>query len=72
MDVSLIANEVIDSLLKRNACGVICKLEMEKAYDRIYWDFFFFFLVLNKMRFDDKWIRCIRWCIFYCKLINFC
>ena len=34
MDVSLIANEVIDSLLKRNACGVICKLDIEGQRSR--------------------------------------
>ena len=35
LDVALIANEVIDSLLKRKESGVMCKLDLEKAYDRI-------------------------------------
>ena len=35
LDVALIANEVIDSLLKRKESGVLCKLDLEKAYDRI-------------------------------------
>ena len=31
LDVALIANEAIDSLLKRNESGVLCKLDLEKA-----------------------------------------
>ena len=30
LDVALIANEAIDSLLKRNESGVLCKLDLEK------------------------------------------
>ena len=39
LDAALIANEVIDSLLKRKESGVLCTLDLEKAYDRINWDF---------------------------------
>ena len=35
LDAILIANEAIDSLLKRNESGVLCKLDLEKAYDHI-------------------------------------
>ncbi|WKA01615.1 hypothetical protein VitviT2T_019886 [Vitis vinifera] len=35
LDAALIANEAIDSLLKRNESGVLCKLDLEKAYDHI-------------------------------------
>ena len=35
MDASLLANEVIDTLLKRKEKGVLCKLDIEKAYDQI-------------------------------------
>ena len=31
----LIANEIIDSLLKNNESGVMCKLDIEKAYDHL-------------------------------------
>ena len=61
LDASLITNEAINSLLKGNACGVICKLDTEKAYDNANWNFLL--LVLNKMGFSDKWIRWIKWCI---------
>ncbi|RVW47682.1 hypothetical protein CK203_095454 [Vitis vinifera] len=36
---ALIANEAIDSLLKGDEAGVLCKLDLEKAYDHINWDF---------------------------------
>ena len=33
LDTALIANEAIDSLLKWNESRVLCKLDIEKAYD---------------------------------------
>ena len=39
LDAVLIANEAGDSLLKSNECGVMCKLDIEKAYDHLKWDF---------------------------------
>ena len=39
LDAVLIANEAVDSLLKSNECGVMCKLDIEKAYDHLKWDF---------------------------------
>ena len=35
LDASLIANEVVDSTLKSKDKGVLCKLEIEKAYDHL-------------------------------------
>ena len=39
MDASLIANEVIDSMVKGKERGILCKLNIEKAYDKINWKF---------------------------------
>ena len=39
MDAYLIANEVIDSMLKKKENELLCKLDIEKAYDRIKWKF---------------------------------
>ena len=49
---SLVANEAIDSILKRNSCGIVCKLDIEKAYDHVNWNFLL--SVLRKMGFRDK------------------
>ena len=38
MDASLLANKVIDTLLKRKERGVLCNLDIEKAYDQINWN----------------------------------
>ena len=35
LDVVLVANEVIDSILKSNERAVMCKLEIEKVYDHV-------------------------------------
>ncbi|RVW47602.1 Transposon TX1 uncharacterized 149 kDa protein [Vitis vinifera] len=61
LDVALIANEAIDSLLKWDESGVLCKLYLEKAYDHINWDFLL--TVVQKMGFGVKWVGWIRWCI---------
>ena len=57
-DAVLIANEAIDSILKSNRVGVLCKLDIEKAYDRVNWNFLL--EVLEKMGFGRRWINWIR------------
>ena len=61
LDVALIGNEAIDSLLKSNSCGLICKLDIEAAYDYVSWSFLL--MMLKKMGFGDRWISWIEWCI---------
>lgn len=38
-DVALIANEIVDEMLKKKRRVVLCKLDMEKAYDNVNWAF---------------------------------
>ena len=35
MDASLMANAAIDTIVKRKEKGLLCKLDIEKAYDQI-------------------------------------
>ena len=50
LDASLIANEVISSMQKRKERGVLCKLDIEKAYDQINWSF-----ILKVLKKDGFW-----------------
>ncbi|RVX02717.1 LINE-1 reverse transcriptase-like [Vitis vinifera] len=61
LDASLIANEVIDLWQKRKEKGVICKLDIEKAYDSLNWQFLM--KVLQKMGFGQKWLGWMWSCI---------
>ncbi|RVW93878.1 Transposon TX1 uncharacterized 149 kDa protein [Vitis vinifera] len=61
LDASLIANEVIDSWQKRKEKGLICKLDIEKAYDSINWNFLM--KVLQKMGFGSKWVGWMWSCV---------
>ena len=71
LDAVLIANEVVDSRLKSNQGGVMCKLDIEKAYDQVGWKFLL--AMLKQMGFGERWIKWIEWCIStvrYSVLIN--
>ena len=46
---------------KRKEKGILCKLDIEKAYDQINWNFIL--MLLLEMGFGTKWISWIRWCI---------
>ena len=61
LDVVLIANEAVDSRLKDNVGGLLCKLDIEKAYDNVSWGFLL--AVLEKMGFGERSINWIDWCI---------
>ena len=61
LDASLIANEVVDYWQKRKEKGLVGKLDIEKAYDSINWNFLM--KVLHKMGFGSHWMEWIWWCI---------
>ena len=54
LDAVLIANEAIDSVLKNNENGIMCKLDIEKANDNVDWAFLL--TIMQKMGFGEKWI----------------
>ena len=51
----------MDSILRKKKSELLCKLDIEKAYEHISWDFLF--QILERMGFDKKWISWIKWCI---------
>ena len=61
MDEVLIANKAIDSILKSNRGTILCKLDIEKAYDHVDWSFLL--AVLEKMGFGERCRRWIKWCL---------
>jgi hypothetical protein len=61
LDSVLIANECLDSRLKASLPGVLCKLDLEKAYDHVNWDFLIY--LLRRCGFSDKWRKWIYFCV---------
>nr|XP_016454476.1 PREDICTED: uncharacterized protein LOC107778702 [Nicotiana tabacum] len=55
MDASLIANECVDSTIKEKIPGILCKLDIEKAFDHINWSFLL--KLLKDLGFGIKWIQ---------------
>ena len=61
LDSILIASECIDSRLKSGVPGVLCKLDVEKAYDHVSWDFLMY--MFQRCGFSEKWRKWVRYCI---------
>ena len=68
LNASLIANEVIDSIRKRKERGVLCKLDIKKAYDHINWNFLLG--VIQKKGFGWRWVRWITMVHLYCFVLD--
>ena len=51
LHASLLANELVDSRVKQKQPGILCKLDTEKAYDHVNWDFL---KILKDMGFGSR------------------
>ena len=61
LDVVLVANEIVEDYRKGNKKRLVFKIDFEKAYNNVSWDFLDF--VLQKKNFGRKWRSWIRGCL---------
>jgi hypothetical protein len=61
LDPILIANESLDSRRRSGEPGILCKMDVEKAYDHVNWDFLLY--MLKRCGFGEKWCSWISFCI---------
>jgi hypothetical protein len=60
LDHVLNANECLDNRLRSGEPSVICKMDLDKAYDQVNWDFLLYMLSCG---FGEKWNFWIAHCI---------
>jgi hypothetical protein len=61
LDFFSFANEGIDGHLKLNETGVLCKLDLEEAYEHVSWDSLL--CMLRRCGYGEKWQSWIEHCI---------
>ncbi|WMV42794.1 hypothetical protein MTR67_036179 [Solanum verrucosum] len=59
IDATRIPSECVDTRVKGDDPGIMCKLDIEKAYDHVNWGF----RILKQMGFGEKWLKWIDYCI---------
>lgn len=71
LDEILIANECMEEMKKKGRKGIVCKVDLEKAYEHVNWEFLDY--VLSLKGFGQRWRKWICGCVtsvHYALLIN--
>ncbi|KAJ9674188.1 hypothetical protein PVL29_023628 [Vitis rotundifolia] len=71
LDAAFIANEIVDERRRSREEGVVFKIDFEKAYDHVNWDFLDH--VLEKKGFSPRWRKWMSGClssVSYAVLVN--
>ena len=61
LDSVLVANEVLEEYKRRRKSCVFFKVDYEKAYDSVSWEFIFY--MMRRLGFCELWIRWIKGCL---------
>ncbi|XP_028122010.1 uncharacterized protein LOC114319199 [Camellia sinensis] len=61
LDGILIANEVVDLWKRNSSGGLLLKLDFQKAFDSVNWNFLFH--ILQNFGFGEKWISWVKECV---------
>lgn len=61
LDTVMAANETVDDLMAAKRDGLVCKLDMEKVYDHVNWNFVDY--MLSRWGFGVKWRLWMKSCI---------
>ncbi|XP_058765341.1 uncharacterized protein LOC131638809 [Vicia villosa] len=66
LDGVLVANEVVDFARKEGSNCILFKVDFEKAYDKVSWNFLRY--ILKRMGFGEKWRRWMKLLVFSSKM----
>ena len=61
MDNILVANETVEDIKRKKKCGLVIKIDYEKAYDSVSWEFLYY--MMERLGFCRQWISWIKKCL---------
>jgi len=61
LDSVLVANEVVEELRRYGKSGLCLKVDYEKAYDSVRWEFLYY--MIRRLGFHHRWIMWIKGCL---------
>jgi len=61
LDNVLVANEAIDYMKRERKSDTLVKVDFEKTYDYIDWQFLYY--IMGRLGFNSRWIKWIKACL---------